>query len=150
VFRIADDGTGLGTQIVRAISALANFAPLDIGAVAANDAQNRDAQGNAVDAVAAFIQVLRADANAPAPCASGLTVDDRAPIDGVPDTVVGVTPGTRVCFDVVPKRNLVVRAAPRPQLFRATITVVGGGVTTLSTREVYFLVPPAIPQPPVQ
>ena len=58
-------------------------------------------------------------------------------------------PGKRVCFDVVPRTNTTVMPLPEPQMFRATISVRGDGVTTLDTREVFFLVPPYIPSPPV-
>jgi hypothetical protein len=144
------DGSGLGTQIVRAIQVLAQFGQIDIGSVAANDPSNRDGAGNPVDAIADFVQEIRADNMATAPCAMGLQVADRSPPgDGIPDTFLGVTPGERVCFDVVPKMNTVVSGIDRPLLFRATITVVGGGVTNLSTRQVFFLVPPVIRQPPI-
>jgi hypothetical protein len=53
-----------------------------------------------------------------------------------------VTPGTPVCFDIVPRMNTTVMPTASPQLFRAHVDVIGDGVTVLDTRDVYFVVPP--------
>ena len=45
--------------------------------------------------------------------------------------------------------NTTVMATTEPQLFKASIKVVGDGVTVLSTRSVFFLVPPEIPIPEI-
>jgi hypothetical protein len=47
-----------------------------------------------------------------------------------------------VCWKLIPKMNTTVPALTTPQLFRAAVSVIGDGVTTLDTREVFFLVPP--------
>ena len=52
-------------------------------------------------------------------------------------------PGNRVCFDVVVKTNVTVEPTEAPQLFRATVEVLGDGFTSLDERDVFFLVPPA-------
>jgi hypothetical protein len=142
VFRIDGDGRGLGTAIVRAIQVLTRFVAIDVGARAL------DAPGDAVDAVGAFVQAIRADPTAGSPCTPGLTaVDDDG--DGVADRFLGLRPGTAVCFDVVPRANTTVPATDSPQLFRATIEVEGNGVTVLDTRDVFFLVPPVVPELPI-
>lgn len=142
VFDIEGDGSGLGTTVVQAIETLTNFAPIDIST------QPRDDQGDSVDAVKAFIGSLRAKSSAQAPCTSGLTTRDQNG-DGVADTYIDVKPGTRVCFDVVPKTNTTVKPTHEPQMFRATIIVVGDNVTELDRRDVFFVVPPKIEQPKV-
>jgi hypothetical protein len=107
-----------------------------------------DDASDAVDAVAAFVQEVKANAAGGAPCSAGLSAVDTNG-DGVTDTFRAVLPGARACFDVVPKQNETVEPLTTPQMFKATIVVTGDGVTTLDTRDVYFLVPPVIPVPPV-
>jgi hypothetical protein len=65
--------------------------------------------------------------------------------DGFPDAFPAVTPGTRVCWDVIPAMNTTVMSTGAPQIFRARLTVRGDG-SPLDSRIVYFLVPP---RPPV-
>jgi hypothetical protein len=58
-----------------------------------------------------------------------------------------VTPGTPVCFDVVPvAMNTTVMPTASPLVFEAEITVYGDG-SPLDSRTVFFLVPPVIPDP---
>jgi hypothetical protein len=149
LFGIEGDGSGLGTSIVEAVSALAKFAVLDIDARAENEAGNKDVHGAEVNAVAAFLDRVVPNAN-PATatgCVSALTTADRLAMDKIPDTFVDVEPGKRVCFDVIAKQNDTVDAQPQPQLFRARIDLFGDGVTTLDSRQVWFLVPPTPPKP---
>jgi len=56
-----------------------------------------------------------------------------------------VDPGTPVCFDIYPKQNDTVPHTTLPQMYMAYIDVIGDSVTTLDTREVYFLIPPSAP-----
>jgi hypothetical protein len=150
VFRVAADGTGLGDGVARAIQTLVGYAPIAITARAQAE-PTADARGVTIDVVAAFVAALRADAQAGAPCTSGLSAVDRAPPgDGVPDTFVGVTPGSRVCFDLVPRINRAVPAALGAQVFVAEVSVLGDGVTPLATHKVYFLVPAVQGQPIVE
>ncbi len=58
-----------------------------------------------------------------------------------------MTPGTPVCFDIIPKVNATVMPTLVPQLFRARIDVIGDGFTPLDNPLIYFLVPPRIPDP---
>lgn len=54
-----------------------------------------------------------------------------------------------MCFDVIPKMNTTVMPTDMPQMFMATIVVEGDGVTVLDTRDIFFLVPPEIPDVPI-
>jgi hypothetical protein len=144
VFDVDGNGNGLGNTIVQAIKVLTTFVRIDITAVP------QDAPGDGVDAVSAFIDKIVANDTAGGPCAGQpnvTAVDTNG--DGVKDTFQNVLPGTVVCFDVIPKMNTTVPPTTDPQMFKATIQVIGDGVTNLDTRDVYFLVPPEIPDPPI-
>lgn len=141
-FLVPGTGAGLGAAVVTAIHALANYAVIDVGAELAD---NQDGGGEVVDAVASFVDHLAADSIAPAPCAQGLTAVDTAPADGLLDTFTDVYPRTAACFKVVPRMNTTVIPLATPQVFTATIRVIGDGITPLDTRVVYFLVPAEIP-----
>ncbi len=134
--------TALGDEIVGAVQHLAQQTPLDI------TARVRDLDDDGIDATT-LIDHVEADT-------SGGVADPRDPSrvcvalpavdsngDGVLDTFPGVAPGTPVCFDVVPAVNTTVPPTAEPQVVRAAIDIVAGGVTTLDTRTVYFLIPPA-------
>lgn len=56
-------------------------------------------------------------------------------------TFYGVTPNTRVQFDVKALNDFVMQTADA-QIFRATIRVVASGCTDLDQRDVLILVPP--------
>jgi hypothetical protein len=142
VFRVSGSGAGLTNSVVQAIKVLTTYVTLDIAATAQDD------PSDSVDAVSAFVDSVRANTLAPMPCTAGLPVADRN-VDGVADTFTNVFPGPTVCFDVIPRRNVTVRPTLEPQMFKANILVTGDNVTTLSTRSVFFLVPPEIPDPPV-
>ncbi len=136
VFTVDPDGQGLGDSIVTAIKALSEYAPLDIGASVADDPSDN------VNAVTAFIDRLEPNANpSDLTCAQGLPTADTNG-DGKKDTFLAVTPGTKVCFDLVAKSNTTVQPKVDPQMFKAFVSVIGGGVTVLDTRDVFFLVPP--------
>lgn len=136
-FLVDSYGSGLGTAIVTAIQVLTTYGTIDISARPVDD------PSDSVNAVTAFIGAIVANPTAGASCDSGLTVADRDG-DGHPDTFVGVKPGARVCFDVLPKSNVTVSPTTGPQMFKAAIEVVGDSVTVLDTRNVFFLVPPTI------
>jgi hypothetical protein len=142
VFRVSGSGTGLNTAMVQAIKVLTTYVTLDISAAAVDDTTD------SVDAVVAFVNRISANPNGTSPCTTGLAVVDRN-LDTYPDTYTNVFPGPTVCFDVLPKTNVSVRPTTEPQMFKANIVVTGDGVTTLGTRNVFFLVPPEIPAPPV-
>jgi hypothetical protein len=74
-------------------------------------------------------------------CVGGLPVAD-ADGDTVDDRFSGITPGTITCFDVYPARNTTVPPTSEPQVFPGSIVVTGHDVTELSSKPVYFVVPP--------
>ncbi|HEV8324898.1 MAG TPA: hypothetical protein VG389_25005 [Myxococcota bacterium] len=131
-----------GPVIETAISTLVSSVPLDLSALAVDD------PADAIDAVAAFVDYLVTLQTGVAPCTAGLTETDSDG-NGFPDEYVDVTPGTSVCWSVVPKVNTTVMPTSEPQLFRATVEVWGDSVTLLDSRDVFFLVPPNIVQPPI-
>ncbi|WP_437484926.1 VWA domain-containing protein [Sorangium sp. So ce1014] len=143
VFQVASSGAGLSLAVVQAIKVLTTYITLDISAA------EQDDETDSVDAVSAFVDRIIANNMAPEPCTSDLRVVDRN-LDRVADTFANVFPGPTVCFDVIPKVNVSVPPTTKPQVFTANIVVTGDGVTTLSTRKVFFLVPPEIPEPPIQ
>jgi hypothetical protein len=144
VFGISASGTGLGSEVVDAIETLAHQVPLDISAV------GRDDDTDAVDATIFINRIVPNTAGGVSDptdptlvCVGGLATAD-ADGDTVEDTFVDVLPGTGVCFDIYPERNMTVPATEEPQVYMAYIDVVGDGITVLDTREVYFLIPPVI------
>jgi hypothetical protein len=142
VFDVDSSGNGMGATVVQAIKVLTSFVKIDIGANPVDDPLD------AVNAVTAFVDHLEANAAGGGICAVGLSVADTN-ADTFPDTFLQVLPGTQVCFDVIPKVNMTVMSTTSPQMFKATIQVIGDGVTVLDTRDVFFLVPPEIPDPPI-
>jgi hypothetical protein len=114
---------------------LAAGVPLDLSVVLEDD------PADALDAVVAFADHLETLQLGTAECASGLTALDTD-ADAIADAYVDVAAGTPVCWRLVPKANATVPAAAAPQVFRATVRVVGDGVTALDAREVFFIVPP--------
>lgn len=136
LFDISSNGTGLGTAVVNGIDRLISSGRFDIGAKLV------DEPSNAVDAIAAFVDRLEADATAPLPCAQGLVAIDVNPPDGVPDTFVDVQPGTTVCFNVVLNTNSTVPPTGVPQVLKANLEIIRDSVTIQETRGVFFRVPP--------
>lgn len=144
-FEIANNGTGIGDQVVDAIEILAGQVVMDISARAV------DVVESATDTVDTTRFVERIEPNTaggvedPAHpgmvCVGGLPVSD-ADGDSYNDVFTDVLPGTIVCFDIVPRQNDSVPPATEPQLFRGQVEVLGESVTVLDTRDVYFLVPP--------
>lgn len=142
----APGGSGLSTAVTDAVRAAAAV-PLDVSA-RASDIMD---PGETVDAVAAFVERLETR-NSAAPgltCTTGFVTLDAPGIDAdsFHDTFQSVTPGSPVCFDVVPRMNTTVMPTLVPQVFRARIDVLGDGFTPLDDRIVFFLVPPRIPDP---
>jgi hypothetical protein len=148
VFDIPSTGTGLGTQVVDAVTHLANNVPIRVDAIASDD------PSDSVDAVAEFVDRIQTNTSGSSiwdpilsewrVCTS--TVPTATP--GTPPTVdyfSSVLPGQPVCFDIYPAMNSSVPPLTTPQIFRAVIDVIGDLFTPLDSRDVYFLVPPEIP-----
>ena len=138
VYEISSSGTGLGTQVINGVRDLVRGVPMNITARAIDDPTD------AIDAIAHFVDSIVPNTTAGGECARGLRTSDTDG-DGVQDTFVDVTPGTTVCFDVIPRENTTIEPTEDPQIFMATIEVWGDLVTLLDERDVYFLVPPEIP-----
>ncbi len=143
VFPDASDAN-VGEAVVAAVQALAAGAALRVSARLVDD------PGDEVDATV-FVERLEANvaggvADPRDPnrvCVGDLPAED-ADGDGVVDTFSAVPAGTPVCFDIVARQNDTVEATDAPQLFRATVEVIGDGVTVLDERDVFFLVPPRV------
>lgn len=70
------------------------------------------------------------------------TEDTILPADGRDDTFPTLLPGKHVCWDVHPVSvNTTVAATDEPQIYPATLRVLGDG-STLDERVIYFLIPP--------
>jgi hypothetical protein len=135
-------GANASTAIENGVRNLANNIPLDMNAVPTDDTTDT------VDALAAFFDHLETLQLGTVDCANGLTdIDTNS--DSFKDKYLQVKTGTPVCWKVVSKMNTTVPATSQPQLFKAFVTVYGDGVTSLSTRNVFFLVPPAPADVPV-
>jgi hypothetical protein len=127
--------------VVDQIRTLANDTPIDISIVYEDDGSD------AVDTWAAFVDYIEAnEAGDPARGCEARAAEDTDG-DGHPDTFRDVTPGSPVCFDIVVKQNDTVMPTSLPQLFRATLRLLGDGFTELDSRDIYFLVPPVVDIP---
>jgi len=142
MFRVSASGTGVGDAVATAVGVLTSFGLLDIGAEAVDD------PSDSVDAVVSFVERIETNNVIGGVCATGLAVADLNS-DTIDETFTQVSPGTTVCFDVVPKMNTTVMPLTVPQMFKATIVVEGDQVTTLDTRDIFFLVPPEIEDIPI-
>jgi hypothetical protein len=134
-------GGPIGMTVLNQIRTLANQTRFDISIV------YQDYPADAVDTFAAFVDHIEANTagDAARRCVALPAVDTDG--DGHLDTFRGVTAGERVCFDIVVKENVTVMPTASPQLFRATLRVMGDGFTELDSRDVFFLVPPRIEPP---
>jgi hypothetical protein len=136
-------GTNASTAIENGIRTLANNIALDMAAPIQDD------PSDAVNAVTAFVDHLETLQQGTALCANMLNdIDTNG--DTFDDAYVDVRAGTPVCWKLIAKMNTTVPATDVPQLYRATVEVTGDGVTTLDTRDVFFLVPPEPIDDPIQ
>lgn len=131
-------GGAIGDSVLDQIGELARSSRLDI------EVRIADEPGDSVNVIGAFVSHLEANIRGDAElgCGSRGAIDDDG--DGILDVFPNVPTMTSVCFDVVTKPNTMVEPTEEPQLFRATVRVVGDGITVLDEREVIFLVPPVI------
>jgi hypothetical protein len=132
---LASSGT-VSTGVVDQIRSLANATRFDINVVYMDDASD------GVDTWAAFVDHIEANTAGDAARGCDPRPADDTDSDGWPDTFRMVEGGTRVCFDIIVKQNDTVVPLTTPQLFRATLQVLGDGFTPLDERDVFFLVPP--------
>jgi hypothetical protein len=134
-------GGAIGDEVVSQIQTLANQTPLDISVTFVDD------PSDTVETFAAFVDHL--EANTAGDVARGCEARAAEDTDGdsYPDTFRDVTPGSPICFDIVVKQNDTVMPTAVPQLYRATLRVLGDGFTELDSRDIFFLVPPVIEDP---
>ena len=139
------NGSGLGDNVVTAVSTLANGVPMDITSI------GRDDTSDDVDATVFIDHIVpnttggvEDPENPGVICFGDLTTGD-GDSDGTADMFVNVLPGTPVCFDIVPAENTTVPPQGETMVYEAFVDVVGDEVTVLDTRVIYFLVPPSVP-----
>jgi len=136
---LASSGSVSG-EVVNQIRILASQTRLDISVVYEDDPTD------AVDTWAAFVDHVEANTAGDAVRGCEPRAADDTDGDGFPDTFRAVS-GSRVCFDIVVKQNDTVAPTASPQLFQATLRVLGDGFTELDSRDVFFLVPPVVEIP---
>lgn len=136
VFDASATGTGIDTVVTDAINEIVEGVPLRVTIDAV------DEPGDDGDSLQ-FIDRLETNTTGPG-CSMVATEDSDS--DGVQDTFPSVTPGTPVCWDVVPLQNDTVMPATTPLVYKARLTVYGDG-SPLDSRLVYFLIPPRIVGP---
>lgn len=128
----------VGSEVVNQVITLANSVSFAIST------RFEDDTSDSVDTFVSFVDHLEANTagSAEHSCAARAANDTTG--DGYPDTFPDVR-RENVCFDIITRQNTTVEPTSEPQIFRATINVLGDGFTPLDSRKVYFLVPPEIP-----
>ncbi|MCA9606634.1 MAG: hypothetical protein KC619_13610 [Myxococcales bacterium] len=130
------DGAGVVPAVVTAINEIVQGVPLRV------TIQATDEPGDDGDSLQ-FIERLQTNTTDPG-CSAVATEDTDG--DGYDDAFPAVTPGTPVCWDVIPRQNDTVMPTAVPQIFEARLTVSGDG-SPLDSRRVFFLIPPRIEGP---
>lgn len=140
VFKIPQDGSGLGAQVTAGIANVARFGSFTVTTqIDGNPTGDQNEALPPGKTTADFILMI-------------------TPMDSMPPTAPPVLPGpvisggsftmvypgSTVNFTVTTQNNLVPEA-PRPQVFRTTIKILAGGCADLDRREVIILVPPSPP-----
>lgn len=133
-------GSGVSDGVVMQIETLASSVSFDITVVFEDDTSD------AVDTFASFVDHIEANTAGDAARGCDPRPADDTDSDGFPDTFRDVR-GARVCFDIVVKQNDTVMPLTTPQVFNATLRVIGDGFTELDSRGIFFLVPPTIMGP---
>ena len=163
IFDITSTGAGLSSSVVRGVQALLKGIKLNLRALASP----LPPPPSAMDAVDTFIQTIAvnapggSDAAEPGvPCfalnaVQQLTDQWTGPKglvnlpDGVNETAIGVVPGQKICFKVIPKPNTAFPQGAAPQVWKAVLTVKarnGAAPTELilgAPREIAFIIPPS-------
>jgi len=127
---------GVVPAVTAAINEVVEGVPLRV-TIAATDEPGDD--GDSLQ----FIDRLQTNTSDPE-CSMVATEDTDG--DMFDDAFPSVTPGTPVCWDVIPLQNDTVMPTAVPQVFEALLTVSGDG-SPLDSRRVFFLIPPEIVGP---
>jgi hypothetical protein len=139
VFKIPNNGTGLGTQIVSGISNVALYASFDV--VTEKNGTTMGEGGVPVatgKTTADFIaKITPLDATASPPPTSKTPTKTMTGFSGV-------VPGAVVRFTIEAKNDFQ-QPLDKPQIFHATIRILAGGCTDLDQRDVIILIPPSAP-----
>ena len=130
-------GSGVSDGVVMQIETLASSVSFDITVAFEDDASD------AVDTFASFVDHIEANTAGDAARGCDARPAEDTTGDGFPDTFRDVR-GARVCFDIVVKQNDTVMPLTTPQVFNATLRVIGDGFTELDSRGIFFLVPPTV------
>ncbi len=136
VFRVNENGSGLGDHVVTGINMLTRFATFDVNTEKTGESASTTGVPLQSGTTADFIKAITP---------VGFILPPAPPV--LPDPTWDatefhdVTPGTIVSFDVTAFNDFV-PATSEAQVFRATIRVLAGGCTDLDEREVLILVPP--------
>ena len=160
IFDITSNGDGLTESVVTGVKALLKAIRMDMRVIALPD-------GGAVDAVDTFVESIQVNASGGddpsdpgVPCIAldavlqlqdiwqgpkGLTKQQ----DAVNETALGVTPGQKICFKMIPKGNTRFPQTSAAQVFHATLTIRAKNGLSPSElvlgapRQIAFIVPPA-------
>jgi hypothetical protein len=139
VFKIQENGSGLGNSLVAALKALVLQAPIDVttGTVGRTMGENNEPLP-AGTTTANFIKAIIPDSATPPTGFPAPTMDATA--------FHNVIPGTTVRFNVRAYNDFVPPTA-QPQLFKANIRIFGDRCgTDLDNRDVFVVVPPGLVQ----
>ncbi|MCK6589299.1 MAG: hypothetical protein L6Q76_17150, partial [Polyangiaceae bacterium] len=160
VFDISSNGAGLSTSVVTGVKTVLKAVKLDLRALASHE-------GGPVDAVDTFIATIAVapagdvdPAEPGAPCVALNAVQQLTDIwtgpkgltkaqDGINETALGITPGQKVCFKIIPKANTSIPLMQGAQVFKASLTVKAkNGVAAEeiivgTPREIAFIIPPS-------
>lgn len=140
VFKIAQDGSGLGAQVVSGITQVARYSKFDVTTQKTGNTVGDKGEPLPVGKSAAdFITAITPKDASPPPAPPALP----APVISG-NSFTKVYPGSTVRFSVTAE-NTMVESTEGPQIFRASIKVLAGGCADLDQREVIILVPPRAP-----
>lgn len=129
-------GSGANAPIAfsAAMQAFRAGVPMDL------DARVIDGAGDAVD-VGAFVQRIEVVNDGSVACPNGAVVIDRSG-DGIPDTFLGIVPGTRVCFRLVTAPNSTVPSGGQIQFYPGKLRLQADGRIPIVEIPLTFAVPP--------
>lgn len=135
---IAGANAGAAAALETAIKAVAQNAAVDVSVVVADD------EGDAVDAVATFVERIETNQSGIGDCTAGLT-DTDTDADAINDAYLGVLASTPLCFNIVSKTNETVEQTITPSVFRVDIAFKANGRVALGETSAFFIVPPSEP-----
>lgn len=140
VFKIPQDGSGLGSQVVSGITQVARYSKFDVTTqTTGNPTGDQGEPMPTGKTTADFIKsITPKDSSAPPapPTLPGPVISGNS--------FTKVYPGSTVRFTVTAE-NTLVQQTGSPQIFRAKIKVLAGGCADLDEREVIILIPPKAP-----